>query len=92
MLGLSGQEEVSMSEIGKGRSGTFGLRGKLMMMKVKFLSIKSAPKLDCQYVLLSIGGERQVFEFTTEINRVGDRLLQTTRALESLYVKANNLE
>lgn len=62
------------------------------MMKVKVLSIKSAPEPDCQYVLLSIGEERQVFLFTTEVNRAGDRLLQTTRAEEFWYFTANYLE
>ena len=47
-------------------------------MNVKVLSIKPARKSNCHEVLLSIGGERQVFKFTTEVNRVGDRLLQTT--------------
>jgi len=48
------------------------------MMKVTALSTKSAPEPNSHQVLLSIGGERQIFRFTTEVNRVGDRLLQTT--------------
>ena len=49
-------------------------------MKVTVLSIKPAREPNCHEVLLSIGEERQVFEFTTEVNRVGEHQLQTTRA------------
>lgn len=49
-------------------------------MKVTVLSIKSAQAPNSHEVLLSIGEERQVFRFTTEVNQVGDRQLQTTQA------------
>lgn len=49
-------------------------------MNVTVLSIKPVREPNCHEVLLSIGGERQVFEFTTEVNRVGEHQLQTTRA------------
>ncbi|MDY6803211.1 MAG: hypothetical protein SXA11_05320 [Cyanobacteriota bacterium] len=38
------------------------------------MSIKPARESNCHEVLLSIGGERQMFKFTTEVNQVGDRL------------------
>ena len=47
-------------------------------MKVKVLSIEPAQQLNSHEVLLSIDGDRQIFQFTTEVNQVGDRRVQTT--------------
>ncbi|MBC6420779.1 MAG: hypothetical protein GDA38_03870 [Hormoscilla sp. SP12CHS1] len=49
-------------------------------MKVQVLSIKPAQAPNSHEVLLSIGEERQIFMFTTEVNRVGAFQLQTTHA------------
>lgn len=49
-------------------------------MKVKVWSIIPAQEPNSHEVLLSIGEERQIFRFTTEVNQVGDRQLQTTQA------------
>ncbi|MBO1352338.1 MAG: hypothetical protein EBE86_035510 [Hormoscilla sp. GUM202] len=49
-------------------------------MKVKVLSIKPAQAPNSHEVLLSIGEERQIFMFTTEVNRVGAFQLQNTHA------------
>ena len=49
-------------------------------MNLTVLSIKSAQDPNSHEVLLSIGEERQVFRFITEVNQVGDRQLQTTQA------------
>ena len=48
-------------------------------MKVQVLSIQSAIALNTHEVLLSVGTDTQKFIFTTEVNRVGEHLLQTTR-------------
>lgn len=48
-------------------------------MKVQVLSIKPAIAPNTHDVLLSVGTETQKIIFTTEVNRVGEHLLQTTR-------------
>ena len=48
-------------------------------MKVQVLSIQSAIAPNTHEVLLSVGTDTQKFIFTTEVNRVGEHLLQTTR-------------
>ena len=48
-------------------------------MKVRVLSIKPSQEPNSHEVLLSIGEERQIFKFTTEVNQVGGRQLQTTQ-------------
>jgi hypothetical protein len=48
-------------------------------MKVQVLSIQSANATNSHEVLLSVGTDTQKFIFTTEVNRVGEHLLQTTR-------------
>jgi hypothetical protein len=48
-------------------------------MKVQVLSIKSAIAPNTHEVLLSVGTDTQKFIFTTEVNRVGEHLLHTTR-------------
>jgi len=48
-------------------------------MNVKVLSIKPAKEPNSHEVLLSIGDDRQIFRFTTEVNQVGGRQLQTTQ-------------
>jgi len=47
-------------------------------MNVKVLSIKPAQKPNSHEVLLSIGENKHLFKFTTEVNQVGGRQLQTT--------------
>ncbi|HBE58063.1 MAG TPA: hypothetical protein DEG17_04740 [Cyanobacteria bacterium UBA11149] len=47
-------------------------------MNVKVLSIKPTNEPRLHEVLLSIGADIHKFLFTTEVNQVGDRLLQTT--------------
>jgi hypothetical protein len=47
-------------------------------MKVQVLSIQSAIAPNTHEVLLSVGTDTQKFIFTTEVNRVGEHLLQTT--------------
>ncbi|NEP12620.1 MAG: hypothetical protein F6J92_37645 [Symploca sp. SIO1A3] len=48
-------------------------------MNVKVLSIKPRQEPKSYEVLLSIGEDRQIFKFTTEVNQVGGRQLQTTQ-------------
>ncbi|MEZ2227150.1 MAG: hypothetical protein ACBR50_12865 [Microcoleus sp.] len=48
-------------------------------MKVQVLSIQSAIVPNTHEVVLSVGTDTQKFIFTTEVNRVGEHLLQTTR-------------
>ncbi len=48
-------------------------------MKVQVLSIQSAIAPNTHEVVLSVGTDTQKFIFTTEVNRVGEHLLQTTR-------------
>ncbi|NET58637.1 MAG: hypothetical protein F6K47_21525 [Symploca sp. SIO2E6] len=48
-------------------------------MKVRVLSIKPIQELNSHEVLLSIDEDRQIFKFTTEVNQVGGRQLQTTQ-------------
>ena len=48
-------------------------------MKVQVLSIQSAFAPNAHEVVLSVGTNTQKFIFTTEVNRVGEHLLQTTR-------------
>ena len=48
-------------------------------MKVQVLSIQSAIAPNAHEVVLSVGTDTQKFIFTTEVNRVGEHLLQTTR-------------
>ena len=48
-------------------------------MNVKVLSIKPSQEPNSYEVLLSIGEDRQIFKFTTEVNQVGGRQLQTTQ-------------
>jgi hypothetical protein len=48
-------------------------------MKVQVLSIQSAIAPNTHELLLSVGTDTQKFIFTTEVNRVGEHLLQTTR-------------
>ncbi|NEQ65395.1 MAG: hypothetical protein F6K21_07840 [Symploca sp. SIO2D2] len=47
-------------------------------MNVKVLSIKPSQEPNSHKVLLLIGGDRRIFKFTTEVNQVGGRQLQTT--------------
>jgi hypothetical protein len=47
-------------------------------MKVQVLSIQPAIAPNSHEVLLSVGADRHKFIFTTEVNQVGDQLLQTT--------------
>lgn len=47
-------------------------------MKVQVLSIQSAIAPNTHEVVLSVGTDTQKFIFTTEVNRVGEHLLQTT--------------
>lgn len=48
-------------------------------MKVQVLSVKPPIAPNTHEVLLSVGTETQKFIFTTEVNQVGEHLLQTTR-------------
>ncbi len=48
-------------------------------MKVQVLSIQSAIAPNTHEVVLSVGTDTQKFIFITEVNRVGEHLLQTTR-------------
>jgi len=48
-------------------------------MNVQVLSIKPGQEPNSHEVLLSIGEDRQIFKFTTEVNQVGGRQLQTTQ-------------
>ncbi|NES20984.1 MAG: hypothetical protein F6K41_19145 [Symploca sp. SIO3E6] len=48
-------------------------------MNVQVLSIKPSQEPNSHEVLLSIGEDRQIFKFTTEVNQVGGRQLQTTQ-------------
>ena len=48
-------------------------------MKVQVLSIQSAIAPNAHEVVLSVGTDTKKFIFTTEVNRVGEHLLQTTR-------------
>lgn len=48
-------------------------------MKVQVLSVQSAIAPNTHEVVLSVGTDTQKFIFTTEVNRVGEHLLQTTR-------------
>ena len=48
-------------------------------MKVQVLSIQSAIAPNAHEVVLSVGTNTQKFIFTTEVNQVGEHLLQTTR-------------
>jgi beta-lactamase superfamily II metal-dependent hydrolase len=56
-------------------------------MKVQVLSIQSANATNTHEVLLSVGTDRQKFIFTTEVNRVGEHLLQTTRGDRTFYIE-----
>ena len=47
-------------------------------MKVQVLSIQPAIDPNSHEVLLSVGADRYKFIFTTEVNQVGEHLLQTT--------------
>ena len=47
-------------------------------MKVKVLSVQPTIAPNSHEVLLSVGADRYKFIFTTEVNRVGENLLQTT--------------
>lgn len=47
-------------------------------MKVKVLSIQPVKEPNSHEVLLSIGADRHKFLLKTEVNQVGERLLQTT--------------
>ncbi|MGL5059600.1 MAG: hypothetical protein ACRC62_06425 [Microcoleus sp.] len=48
-------------------------------MKVQVLSAKPAIAPNIHEVLLSVGTETRKFIFTTEVNRVGEHLIQNTR-------------
>ena len=48
-------------------------------MKVQVLSIQSAIAPNTHEVVVSVGTDTQKFIFTTEVNRVGEHLLETTR-------------
>lgn len=48
-------------------------------MKLQVLSVQSAIAPNTHEVVLSVGTDTQKFIFTTEVNRVGEHLLQTTR-------------
>jgi hypothetical protein len=48
-------------------------------MKVQVLSVKPAIAPNTHEVLLSVGTETRKFIFTTEVNRVGEHLIQNTR-------------
>ena len=47
-------------------------------MKVQVLSVQPAIALNSHEVVLSVGGDRHKFIFTTEVDRLGEHLLQTT--------------
>ena len=47
-------------------------------MKVEVLSVQPTIAPNSHEVLLSVGADRYKFIFTTEVNRVGEHLLQTT--------------
>ncbi len=47
-------------------------------MKVQVLSVQPTIAPNSHEVLLSVGADRYKFIFTTEVNRVGEHLLQTT--------------
>ncbi|MEP6489772.1 hypothetical protein NDI43_27085 [Microcoleus vaginatus GB2-A3] len=51
----------------------------LELMKVEVLSVPPTIAPKSHKVLLSVGGDRYKFIFTTEVNRVAEHLLQTTR-------------
>jgi hypothetical protein len=48
-------------------------------MKVQVLSVKPAIAPNTHEVVLSVGADTHKFIFTTEVNKVGEHLLQTTR-------------
>ncbi|MEG4205457.1 hypothetical protein QUA20_16170 [Microcoleus sp. Pol7_A1] len=48
-------------------------------MKVQVLSIQPAKQPNTHQVLVSVGTDTHKFIFTTEVNQVGEHLLQTTR-------------
>ncbi|MCU0544169.1 MAG: hypothetical protein MUE44_18665 [Oscillatoriaceae cyanobacterium Prado104] len=48
-------------------------------MKVQVLSVKPAIAPNTQEVVLSLGADTHKFIFTTEVNKVAEHLLQTTR-------------
>ncbi|WP_373533956.1 hypothetical protein [Microcoleus sp.] len=48
-------------------------------MKVQVLSVHPAIELNTHQVLVSVGTDTHKFIFTTEVNQVGEHLLQTTR-------------
>jgi len=48
-------------------------------MSVRVLSIKPSREPNSHEVLLLIGDDRQIFKFTTEVNQVGGRQLQTNQ-------------
>ena len=48
-------------------------------MKVQVLSVQPARQPNTHQVLVSVGTDTHKFIFTTEINQVGEHLLQTTR-------------
>ncbi|WP_293338639.1 hypothetical protein [Microcoleus sp. CAWBG58] len=57
-------------------------------MKVKVLSVQPTIAPNSHEVLLSVGTDRYKFIFTTEVNRVGEHLLQTThgdRAFSDMF-------
>ncbi|NJM61408.1 MAG: hypothetical protein HC849_16350 [Oscillatoriales cyanobacterium RU_3_3] len=60
-------------------------------MKVQVLSIKPAIAPNTHDVLLSVGTETQKIIFTTEVNRVGEHLLQTTRGDRSFQNSSNSI-
>jgi len=47
-------------------------------MKVQVLSVQPSIALNSHEVVLSVGGDRHKFMFTTEVDRLGEHLLQTT--------------
>jgi hypothetical protein len=47
-------------------------------VKVQVLSVQRANAPNSHEVLLSVGGDRHKFIFTTEVDRLGEHLLQTT--------------
>lgn len=54
------------------------LVNQMKTIKVQVLSVQPAIALNSHEALLSVGADRYNFIFTTEVNRVGENLLQTT--------------
>ena len=64
------------------------LVNQIKTMKVQVLSVQPTIAPNSHKVLLSVGADRYKFIFTTEVNRVGEHLLQTThgdRAFSKMF-------